>query len=353
MGVVWHTSARSRLHRRPQRMDINRMYQVLVMAAACMLAQSALAAGNPQGAALDPGVVLLQKVQAAARSLDYSGVYTYQQGATMASSRIIHIVDGTGERERIEMLDGAPREYLRHNDITQCLVPEKKLIVLEHRHGDRFPALLLNDGKSLADNYLIRTAAAPNRIAGRECTIVELIPKDGHRYGYRICTDTKTHLLLKAQTISGSQGAIIDQISFTSLQIGKAAAEELASNWDTRGWKLLETPMSVIDLPKEGWRIPFPPGFQALTQVSRPMKAGKKVSQLVVSDGMAAISVFIEPFDAAHDSPLAKGAMHKGAMNVFRTRIDNYWLTALGEVPSATLREIAEHTEYVPRAGHK
>jgi sigma-E factor negative regulatory protein RseB len=251
------------------------------------------------------------------------------------------------------MLDGPPREYLRNNDITQCLIPEKKLIVLEHRRGDRFPSLLVGDGKNIPANYTIKTGLAPSRIAGRECSLVELVPKDGHRYGYRICADTETNLLLKAQTI-GNNREVIDQILFTSLQLGKkVASEDLASNWDTKGWKVLETPMSAIDLPKEGWRIPFPPGFQALTQVSRPMKAGKKVSQLVVSDGVAAISVFIESFDAAHDSPLAKGAMQKGAMNVFRTRIDNYWLTALGEVPTETLRDIAEYTEYVPLAGHK
>lgn len=353
MAAACQAATRLRFLGRSHGMDVSRMYHILVIAAACVLMQPALAAGNSTSPAADPGVVLLQKVQAAARKLDYSGVYTYQQGAMMVSSRVVHIVDGTGERERIEMLDGAPREYIRHNEVTQCLIPEKKLIILEHRRGDRFPGMLLSDGKSIPANYIIKTGASPSRIAGRECTIVELIPKDGHRYGYRICTDTKTNLLLKAQTIDSDQG-VIDQISFTSLQMGnKVVSEDLVSSWDTRDWKTLETPMTDIDLPKNGWRIPLPAGFQALTQVSRPMKAGKKVSQLVVSDGIAAISVFIEPFDPAHDSPLAKGAMRKGAMNVFRTRIDDYWLTALGEVPAETLRDIAERTEYVPLAGHK
>lgn len=323
----------------------------LVMAMAGLLVQPVLAA--PPAASIDPGVALLQKVQAAARELDYSGVYVYQQGATVAASRIVHIVDGTGERERIEILDGSPREFIRKNDTTQCLVPEKKLIILEHQRGDRFPGLLLDDGNNLHANYEIKTGASPNRIAGRGCTMVELIPKDNLRYGYRICADSKTNLLLKAQTLN-SDRAVIDQIAFTSLQIGdKVAPEELVSSWNTKGWEVHQATMSPIDLPKEGWRIPFPAGFQAITQVSRSLKEGKQVSQLVASDGMVAVSVFIEPYDAANASPLSKGAMHIGAMNVFRTRIGSYWLTALGEVPAETLRNIAEHTEHVPAGGHQ
>lgn len=349
MKGAWHT--RARLIRRPAQVNTHGRYRLLAMAAACLLAQPALAA--PQAASIDPGVALLQKVQAAARQLDYSGVYIYQQGATVASSRIVHIVDGTGERERIETLDGSPREFIRSNETTQCLIPEKKLVIIEHQRGDRFPSLLLDDGRNLHANYLIKTGSVPSRIAGRECTMVELVPKDSHRYGYRICADSKTNLLLKAQTLSSDYG-VIDQISFTSLQIGnKVVPEELASSWNTGGWKVLQTPMKPIDLSKQGWRIPFPAGFQPITQVSRSLKGGNKVSQLVASDGMVAVSVFIEPYDATHASPLSKGAMHRGAMNVFRTRIGSYWLTALGEVPAETLRNIAEHTEHVPPASQQ
>ena len=46
----------------------------------------------------------------------------------MRSSRIIHVVDGTGERERLEVLDGSPREFIRHNETQLCLIPEKNLV---------------------------------------------------------------------------------------------------------------------------------------------------------------------------------------------------------------------------------
>ncbi|MGB6105965.1 MAG: MucB/RseB C-terminal domain-containing protein [Pusillimonas sp.] len=351
MTVAYGHATRQRLRGGAHQAGISRGYCALLVAAVCMLAQPVLAAEPRQGG--EPALDVLQSIQTAARELDYSGVYTYQQGTVMLSSRIVHLVDGTGERERLELLDGAPREFLRHNDVTQCLIPEKKLVVLERRRGDRFPALILGDGLGISEHYQVSVLPSPHRIASRECTMIELLPKDEHRYGYRLCADTKTHLLLKAQTISPEHG-LIDQISFSSLQMGdKVAPEQLVTGWDTKNWQVLETPMSPVDLAEKGWRIPFPPGFQAVTQVTRPMKRGRKVSQLVLTDGLAAISVFIEPHDAGRAGPPANGMASAGAMNIFQARIGDHWLTALGEVPAETLRGIAEHTEYVPQAGHQ
>src|SRR3546814_16251586 len=87
----------------------------------------------------------------------------------MGSSRIVHMVDGTGERERIEMLDGAPREYLRHNEVTQCLMPEKKAVIIERRRGDRFPALILGEDKNITENYKINAKRSEERRGGKEC----------------------------------------------------------------------------------------------------------------------------------------------------------------------------------------
>lgn len=180
--------------------------------------------------------------------------------------------------------------------------------------------------------------------------MVELLPKDDLRYGYRLCTDTRTHLLLKAQTL-GAQQHVVDQISFTSLRIGEdVSADALAPTWNTKDWQVLKPSTVPIDLSSMGWRISSPAGFHDVTQVSRTMTKNKRVSQLVLSDGLAAISVFIEPFNPDNEHTLSDGAVRKGALNVFRARIGDHWLTALGEVPAQTLRELAERTEYVPLA---
>ncbi|TCT08508.1 MucB/RseB C-terminal domain-containing protein [Paralcaligenes ureilyticus] len=321
---------------------------VLCMAAACVLAAPAWAAEDSPQAVPDPLVALLQEIQTAARQSNYSGVFTYQQGPVMQSTRVVHRMDGTGERELLEMLDGAPREFVRHNNAVQCLIPEKKTIVLQRGRGDRFPALLLGDGKSIPAHYAIKKGRVPSRVAGRECTVIELNPRDAHRYGYRFCADVATHLLLKAQTL-GLHREVVDQISFTSLHMDDTISDEqLDPHWKTDGWRVLESPMAPIDLAKMGWQIPAPAGFETITQVSRSMNAGRKVSQLVLSDGLAAISVFIEPTDRTRKTAPLTGAVHKGAMNIFGAKIGDYRLTAIGEVPAATLRDIAQHAQYAP-----
>ncbi|MCC2595155.1 MucB/RseB C-terminal domain-containing protein [Pusillimonas sp. MFBS29] len=331
-----------------QHWGLSSIYGVFLIATACLLAQPVLAAEAGQKA--PQTLEILQKIQAAARTLDYAGVYTYQQGPVMLSSRIVHLVDGTGERERLELLDGAPREYLRHNEVTQCLIPEKKHIVIEQRRGDRFPALIMGSGEGIAEHYQINVVPTIHRIANRECTMIELLPGDSHRYGYRLCIDNETNLLLKAQTVSAEHG-LIDQISFTSLQLGdKVEPGQLVSSWNTKNWQVVETVMEPVDLAANGWRIPFPPGFQPVTEVSRTMQRSRKVSQLVISDGLAAISVFIEPYGSGPEPP-ANGMASAGAMNIFQARIGGHRLTALGEVPAGTLRDIVERTEYVPGAG--
>lgn len=337
-------------HRPFLRRDLHRVYGIF--AVAFFLFACPARAADPANAATHPELALLQKMQDAATRLDYSGVFISQQGGSMQSSRIVHIVDGTGERERIEALDGEPREFVRHNDTVQCLIPQKKLVIMERRRSDRFPAFLLGDGTNIPDNYLIRKAQRAGRVAGRECTMITLTPRDSQRYGYTICSDVETNLLLRTQIIDANE-QVIDQISFTTLQVGKKAdASQLPSALDTKGWRVLETPMKDVDLQQQGWRIPFPQGFHTITQVSRSLQHGRKVSQLVVSDGLAAISAFIEPFDAAKGKAASSVSMTSGSLSVFRTRIGDHWLTLIGEVPADALRDIALQTHYVPVKVH-
>ena len=84
---------------------------------AATLLTAFLAAHEPARAAdpapaTDDVVQLLSRIQQAARKQDYAGVFMYQQGEMIQSSRLVHVLDGTGERERLEILDGQPREYL-------------------------------------------------------------------------------------------------------------------------------------------------------------------------------------------------------------------------------------------------
>lgn len=294
----------------------------------------------------------LQQVQAAARSLDYAGIYVYQQGHMLQASRLVHLVDGTGERERLEVLDGAPRECLRENGLEQCLQPEHKIVVIQPARSDHFPGLLLGNEQAIAERYEWLPSSHAYRIAGRNCSVSELKARDHLRYSYRICTDLKTHLLLKSQTLDAA-GHLVDQVAFSSIRMGADVKPgAIRSQWDTRDWRLLTETSTPIDLTARGWRFALPAGFRPVAELSRQIGPDHAVDQMVVSDGLAAISIFIETFDPKRDQNIRQGSLRQGAVNIYRMRLASYWLTAVGEVPAQTVRDLAHAVQYVPQAAH-
>jgi len=314
-----------------------------------ILAPAANAAPTPSS----PEAALLRQIQQAARHLNYEGVFTFQQGEAIESSRMTHVFDGQDEKERIEVLDGPPREYLRRNDEVQSLLPEQKIILREQQRGDRFPGLLLSDPSALEAHYQLRTSPELYRVAGRSCRVIEIVPRDSHRYGYRLCADLESNLLLKAQTLTG-EGAVLEQVAFTQVAIGQAINEQsLRSSWSTAGWLTQDMKQQVIDLAALGWRVPAPPGYLPTSQLARVFADQRMVNQLVLSDGLATISIFIEPYRAERSEYLSQGAARSGSVNIFGIRIANFWLTVLGEVPATTLELLAQSIQYVPPAGSR
>ncbi len=302
---------------------------------------------SPQTDQSDVGQIVRQ-IQHAARTLNYLGLFAFQQGGRFETSRITHFFDGKNEKERIEVLDGAPREYLRFNDEVQGLMPDRKLVLLERQRGDRFPGLLLNNAQSLEKNYSLRLAPEVLRIAGRPCRGIEITPRDTHRYGYRLCADLESNLLLKAQMV-GHDGVVIEQVAFTQVAIGADITEAmLAPTWTTTDWRTVRAQHSKVDLFAQGWRIAAPAGYVPTSQLERVFSDDKRVNQLVLSDGLATISIFIEPYLPERSEYEPQGAARSGSVNIFGIKVANFWLTVLGEVPAATLEQLAQSIQYVP-----
>ena len=145
--------------------------------------------------------ILLKKIQAAAQRLNYTGIFVYQQGNLVRTSRITHLLEGRNEYEKLEVLDGKPREYVRTNEEIVCYVPETRSMLVEKRvTKDVFPAIISASPIDLAQHYNIKKGES-DRIAGYDCESVVLQPKDGLRYGYKLWADKATGLLLRVQTL--------------------------------------------------------------------------------------------------------------------------------------------------------
>lgn len=294
---------------------------------------------------------LLEQVQQAARELDYSGVLNYSSDVGSESMSLVHVIDGKGERERLAALDGVEREFIRNNDVIQCLLPEQELVIIEKPSEGRFPALLVG-APTRVEQYYTFVAGSMQRVAGRECQQYTLLPTDELRYGYELCVDKEHHLLLKLQTIdSGSTPKVINQVAFANVNIGEAVAvHALDTAWQYNDWKTIAAQMEPTNLAAQGWRIPYPAGFESINEVSRFIRSDRQVVQLVLSDGLASISVFIEPIDELGKRLEADSGSKNGSTHLYRKRIGEYWLTATGEIPLETLHYLGNNTEFVPVA---
>lgn len=294
----------------------------------------------------------LDRIQQAAQQQSYEGTFVYQRGAYVQSSRIAHVASRDGEFERIETLDGKPRKVLRHNDELYTFVPERKLCVVERRQTrDSFPSLLGAGGDHVMSVYDAKLLGK-DRVAGLDAQVVELVPKDAYRFTYKLWSDARTGLLLRSQTLDAADH-VLEQIAFSQVQTGGTSGDKAAIAAGMRnlsGWTVVRPPVATVDMEAQGWQIaPNVAGFRKIREVRRPMAARDAgdppipVDQAVFTDGLATISVFIEP---AEKNTRKEGAGSTGATHVLVKRRGDYWITVLGEVPPATLQQFAAAIEY-------
>ncbi|PUA20083.1 MucB/RseB C-terminal domain-containing protein [Glaciimonas sp. PCH181] len=320
-----------------------------------LLALSAQAEGGATEKLYDnhEAQTLLKRIQAAAQKLNYSGTFVYQQANQMRTSRITHMLEGRNEIEKLEVLDGKPREYIRHNEDVTCYIPETKTLLVEKRvTQDVFPAILASIPSDLTDYYNVKLGEV-GRVAGQDCQAVLLEPKDKMRYGYKLWAEKNSGLLLRAQTLN-SKNEIVEQISFTQIAIGNIARSRVKSSFgNTSGWHVEHTAMSPANL--NDWVVTgMPPGFKKVRELKRVVidnppaqnttgstPVRREVSQIVFSDGLAAISVFIEPGSQSR----TEGSMQQGALNIVGKRQGDFWLTIVGEVPAVAIRQVANSIE--------
>ncbi|HEY3598647.1 MAG TPA: MucB/RseB C-terminal domain-containing protein [Paraburkholderia sp.] len=295
---------------------------------------------------------LLNRIHQAAQQQNYEGAFVYQRGTFVQTSRISHYATrNDGEFEQLESLDGKPRKMLRHNDELYTFVPERHLCVVEKRQNkDSFPALLSASSDDVLSVYEPKLLGR-DRVAGLDADVIELDPKDAYRYAYKLWADTKTGLLLRAQTLDPN-GQVLEQLSFSQIRIGVPVDKApIASGIrNTAGWTVVRPPVEPVDMEAQGWQItPNVAGFRKIRELRRPMAAHDPgnppipVDQVVFSDGLAAISIFVEPVEK---NTRKEGAGNSGATHVLVKRQGDFWITLLGEVPQATLQQFASAIEY-------
>jgi sigma-E factor negative regulatory protein RseB len=283
----------------------------------------------------------LKKIQDATRNLSYSGTFVYTHGGRSETSRITRLAGA--DTERLEVLDGMPRELIRTKDTVRCYLPESKVVKVERRTPDRsFPALLPERLGAIAQHYDI-SLGETRRVGGFECQAVVLTPKDNLRYGYRLYADTASGMLVRAVTVDAA-GNPVEQFTFTQLAIGRVTPEMVKSRHAAAAWRVEDAEAAPTRLA--GWGLSAElPGFHKVVELTRRMGESRPVGQVVYSDGLAAVSVFIEPLGARRE-PARTGLASLGAIHIYTREVANHMVTVVGEAPAASVQRIANAVEY-------
>jgi sigma-E factor negative regulatory protein RseB len=282
----------------------------------------------------------LVRIHDASRRRAYTGTFVVSVGADMASARIWHVCDGEQQMERVESLTGAPRSTFRHNNHVVTFFPDAKVVRSEEREAlGIFPNFLKSNDSAIAEFYYLKVLDS-ERVAGIDAEVVQLIAKDALRYSYRIWTERKSGLVVKLQTLDATD-RVIEQAAFSELNLDAPVKMEklVAMMNNTAGHKLEQVEMSKTTAIAQGWAMSRGvPGFAPMSCFKRP-----DTVQWIFSDGLATVSLFIEPFDRKRHGQ--EGVWSMGATQTLAKRMDDWWLTAVGEVPAPTLKVFAQRLE--------
>jgi sigma-E factor negative regulatory protein RseB len=288
----------------------------------------------------------LERMNRALTTRNYIGVFTHNQGGRVETLRIIHRVRGGDVSERLLSLDGPGREFIREGSELTCYFPDRREVIVERRAPD---GLLLGNLPALDEGdshvYEIR-GGERERLLGRTTRVVALSPRDAYRYGYKLWIDEQTSMPLKTQ-LCDQAGQVIEQIVFSNIDLPERIPDSMfkpqmdASNYR---WLRAERQVASASDPAMWDAMRLPPGFRIATRSAQAMPgSSESVAHLVFTDGIASVSVFVEPRKA--DSGNAQGPARVGSSSAYSTVVDGHQVTAVGEVPMNTVELIAKQVK--------
>lgn len=317
----------------------------------------------------------LSRMRAAAGSYSYQGTMVFTAGGVVASSRVGHYVVGDDAFERVEALDGAGQRSFRHNDTVMSFWPQRQVVTVSRRDAAALSPLGMVPQARFRAHYDTRQLGL-DRVAGRLTHVLLLTPRDTLRFGQRLWVDAESGLMLRADVLGG-RGEVLESTSFTDIEIGvrpRAAAVQAAMR-ETEGWRVVTMQSTPTQLADEGWRLDdLPEGFQLLGCVRKPVTWGEPARdlaegpggarpavpgassamteeattlQVIYSDGLARVSVFIEPVRPgrpARSLVTQMGATHA----LLQNRHERWRLVLMGDVPVTTLKRFAAALQRTP-----
>lgn len=273
----------------------------------------------------------LERIGPALREQNYQGTLVIVSGNRVETVAVFHAYQDGRERMRMLTLSGARREVVRDNRVVMVIGSQPQAVGYDSNTAGQWnPAEKFADAARL-QSYQAKLGGTA-RVAGREAQVIELQAKDEWRYGFRLWLDKETALPLRIALL-GEAGLPLEQIAFTELRLGATPSDSDLRASSQRGLQRVQS----LEGGKESdprWRVQSPPPGFRLTAARH---LGESV-QLLYSDGLANVSVYIEP---ASPQQRGESTMRRGAVNAYSVSRGGRRVVAIGKVPAATVAQFA------------
>jgi len=317
--------------------------QPLRSAAALLVACGTfMAVAAVQAAAGDPHE-WLDRMTNAVETTSYEGTVIRIMGGKAEALKVLHTVADGVVREKLIAQEGNGLEIIRNGNEVHCILPERQSVLVEawNDQSTLFSTLPSSDIRfgNEYDVLIVRE----DRVAGHKTVLIAIRPHDEYRYGHRIWLHKGTGFPLQTQLID-AEGQALEQVKFAEITLDKKIlASDLAPSYNIENFKWYNPPRrkvtQIVDAP---WEVEdLPVGFRMIAMNEEMLPGSENmVAHLLFSDGLANVSVFI----AAYDGNDFAETSEVGASNSYSILIDNFRVTAVGEVPPATVERFAMST---------
>ncbi len=331
---------------RDKAVNIKRFLKSYVGLSVGLALVSSLSAGGAYAAA---PMDLLKLMVEANQSLNYTGTFVYSREGMVGSMEITRKTEDDESVQRLFSLNGEAREIIRNSGEVLCFVPDSNSGVREASQSEDapFPMLFADDLGMIEKSYDFESVGA-SRVANRACEQIRVVPKDSYRYGYDLCIDQESHLLLSSNLLD-DQGHSVETYMFVSVNFDQAmmSVAPTSNPQDLLWMDQIDADAGhevQADAVQQRWTVQASAANfsqQQYIQKTSPV-LNKPLDHIVLTDGLATISVFVVPMEAGVDSG-AKSArsMSMGATNTYTRTAGDYQITAMGEVPKSAVQLIA------------
>jgi sigma-E factor negative regulatory protein RseB len=299
----------------------------------------------------DPAMDWVQKMSVAMRNLDYRGDFVYLHENQLESMRISHYKDENGEKERLISLNGEAREVIRDNQNLTCIWPSSRKVVVDFSRKNTFSPIFIPEDIVRLEKFYEMKLIGKDRVAGMSAVVVHINPKDKYRYGIKFWISDQNGLMLKSNLIN-EDGRVVEEVMFTSLKLFDGDEKLVIDTMPKIDESFTLVRYHSGDSSKSfaadnSWQLSAAPGGFWRESVLKRQIPGTElfVHQMVYTDGLASLSVFIEK----ESSDTTSGMSSMGAVNAYIRIVNNHSVTAIGEVPAITVKQIAESVSYQPQ----